>query len=169
MEYKPIKTTRSAEGFKYSKSSSYKPKKYNYSISKSVAKSIKKDYKREERRNRTSLARENRLNRRELVSTGKSFVAILLAVLLLVLLIRVMNGSSIPTFTSFLELLSSAPTVKVPFLSTVGTALGDWGVFNFLRDFIAFFNNIVNVLVFLFNGLANLVVYVVWFVRWLFA
>lgn len=96
-------------------------------------------------------------------------LGIIIVLMLLATLIRKLNGSDVtPTFTSFLELFSNVPEVAIPFQDFSAVNFGDWGVFNFLRDFISMLAEIVNVLIFLFNGIISVITYVVYFFRWLF-
>lgn len=99
--------------------------------------------------------------------------------LILTLLIRVLSFVSsgadlsdfenVPTFTGLLELLSTVePPFQIPFLLFKSSSLGDWGALNFIRNFIALFVKLVDVLVFIANGLAVLASYLSVLVQWLF-
>lgn len=107
---------------------------------------------------------------RESPRLGFSILGLIFVVLILAVLIRRFNNSDdIPTFTSLLEFLSNIKTVEIPFLKfNPVTDLGDWGLFNFLRDFIASVSQIVNVGVFMCNGIIALIQYIVVFCQWLF-
>lgn len=106
---------------------------------------------------------------RESPRLGFSILGLIFVVLILAVLIRRFNNSDdIPTFTSLLEFLSNIKTFEIPFLSFSPVSFGDWGIFNFLRDFIASISQIVNVGVFICNGLVVLIQYIIVFCQWLF-
>lgn len=103
------------------------------------------------------------------LKTGFSIVGIVFLLILVAVLIRRFNNSTdIPTFESLLTFLSEMPVPIIPFLSFSPTIFGDWGAFNFLRDFFANFSQIINVLIFLINGVLVLVNYIIVLMRWLF-
>lgn len=100
---------------------------------------------------------------------GFSILGIVFLLILCAVLIRRFNNSDdIPTFESLLHFLTEMPAPSIPFLSFSPSSFGDWGAFNFLRDFFATFSQVINVLIFLVNGLIVLVNYVIVFMRWLF-
>lgn len=103
------------------------------------------------------------------VGKGLNIAGILLLLMLLVLLIRKFNGSSAstPTFTSLLEWFSGFSSPTIPFL-TMSFDLGDWGIFNFIRDGLSWFVSIVDVLIFFVNGILSVVFYITRFFQWLF-
>lgn len=79
------------------------------------------------------------------------------------------NPNATPlTFTALLKSLENVPSVSIPFINVGMIQLGDWGLFNFLRDFIKLLIQIPNVLIFLINGVMNLVSYVIYFMSLLF-
>lgn len=99
-----------------------------------------------------------------------SLFSLILMVLIVAMLFRKFVGSkSIPTFTSFLELLTTVKTPSIPFSDFSFTAIAsDGGIFDFLKNFLNMFVALFNVIVFLANGLMSLGSYVYFFVRWLF-
>lgn len=106
---------------------------------------------------------------RERAKTGFSLLSLVVCVLLVAMLIRKFTGNNtVPTFTSFLEFLTNIDTPTIPFLNVTPVSLGDWGVFNFLRDFIIIFVDLGNVILFLVNGMWIIINYVFVFFRWLF-
>lgn len=121
---------------------------------------------------RSNYNREKSVNSKyrahKMQSTG-NILSIVLGVILMACMIRVMSGTgNLPTFSSLLAVLTEVPTVQIPFLSTVITNLGDWGIFNFLRDFFQTILSVLDVFIFLINGFINIMLYVVYFMRWIF-
>ncbi len=73
------------------------------------------------------------------------------------------------TFDGFLSVLENAPVFPVELLSQLDfTITLDWGVFNFLRDFINLFAPVLTVLSFVGLLLYNAIAYLLYFLRWLF-
>lgn len=106
---------------------------------------------------------------RERAKMGFSLLSLVVCVLLVAVLIRKFTGNNtLPTFTSFLEFLTNIDTPTIPFLNVTPVSLGDWGAFNFLRDFIIIFVDLGNVILFLINGIWIIINYVLVFFRWLF-
>lgn len=102
------------------------------------------------------------------VPTGR-ILSLIFSILLLVMIFRKFTGNNTtPTFTSFLEMLTNVKTPSIPFVNYSFSSLGDWGVFNFLRDFLNVFVDLFNVILFLVNGIMSLFQYVVSFVSWLY-
>ena len=103
------------------------------------------------------------------VKNGLSIAGILLLMMLLMLLIRKFTGSNagVPTFTSLLEWFSGFSAPTIPFLGT-SFDLGDWGMFNFIRDGLSWFVSIVDVLIFFVNGILSVIFYIPRFFQWLF-
>ena len=105
----------------------------------------------------------------EKVGSGLGIFGLIVGILLSVSLIKSLMGGSPVTFGGLLEYLSNAPTINMSLKSfEVIAPLGDWGVFNFLATFFNYFITIFNVLIFAFKGLGQVIVYVVYFVRFLF-
>ena len=102
-------------------------------------------------------------------SSGMSILGIVFFILLLGLLIRTLQGSyNVPTFTGLLKTLSEIQRPEIPFINIASINLGNWGLFNFLRDFFLILLDVVNVAIFLCNGILVLMQYVSIFFRWLF-
>lgn len=98
-----------------------------------------------------------------------SILGIVFLILLLAVLIRRFKGvGSYPTFTGFLEYFTSIQPPEIPFTSLTVTDLGDWGWFNFFREFVMSFMSILDVLIFFVNGLLSVITYVALFFTWLF-
>lgn len=83
---------------------------------------------------------------------------------------RFRSSEQIPTFTSLLEWFSGFEAPEIPFIAVESvTNLGDWTfAFNWLRDIIYASIQVINVVIFLCNGLVIATVYIGHFCRWLF-
>lgn len=97
-----------------------------------------------------------------------SVVIVIFTILFIVSYVRSLVGAGEITFTSFLEFIQSVPEVSFASNFIDMTILGDWGVFEFLRQFLNIFTNLISVIVYLFGGLVQLLLYVVYIVRYLF-
>lgn len=73
------------------------------------------------------------------------------------------------TLTGFLDFIHSAPNINMT-LSTFETfpTIAESGLLLDLYRFFNLFIGIANILVYAFKGLAQVVLYIVWFVRFLF-
>lgn len=102
------------------------------------------------------------------IPTGR-ILSLIFCILLIVMIFRKFTGNNnTPTFTSFLDMLTNVKTPSIPFVNFSFTVLGDWGVFNFLRDFLNVFVDLFNVILFLVNGIISLFQYVTSFITWLY-
>lgn len=107
-------------------------------------------------------------NKSSYINTRTVF-SIIIVILLSISLIRVLNSGDSISFSSFLEMLRDSPSINMPFrIFKDLTITADWGVFNFLRNFINVLGNITSVAVFISAGLANVLLYLVYFVRYIF-
>lgn len=97
-----------------------------------------------------------------------SVVIVIFTILFIVSYVRSLVGAGEITFTSFLEFIQTVPEVSFATNFIDLTILGDWGVFDFLRNFLNIFTNLISVIVYLFGGLVQLLLYVVYIVRYLF-
>ena len=95
-------------------------------------------------------------------------LSIVLSLLIVVALMRSLLGFQPIYFSSFLESLSQSPTVDITLSMTDLTIVGDWGLFDFLRNFINLFTGVISLLSFFATGLINLVLYLLYFSRFLF-
>lgn len=101
-------------------------------------------------------------------TTGSIF-KVLIAILIGVALVRVLSGNEIISFQTLLEYLGNAPVVNMPFkFFNDLTIVGDWGLFNFLKDFFNLTTGVVSILVFLATGLINAIIYLTYFIRFIF-
>lgn len=105
-------------------------------------------------------------------SHGVNFFSLILVILIGVSLIRILKGGSgdIVTFGSLLDLLRDAPQISSEVLTFVEQIeiIGDWGVFNFLRDFINDLVDLWSVLIWLGSSIVDLIIYIFYFLRWIF-
>lgn len=102
---------------------------------------------------------------------GLGVIGYVFVLLLIATLIRVMVGSqSLPTFTGFLETLSTAPAVEIPFISFDMTNFlgGEWAILDELRRVFAFLLSTFNVVIFFVNGIVSVITYITFLFRWLF-
>lgn len=105
----------------------------------------------------------------EKLGAGLGIFGLVVGILLSVSLIRSLMGGSSVTFGGLLQYLSCAPTINMSLKSfDIIPSFGDWGVFNFLSTFLNWFITIFNVLIFVFKGLAQVAVYLVYFIKFLF-
>ena len=115
----------------------------------------------------TTYERETNVRRGLPVSIlGIVFVLLIVALLFA----RFRNNEQTPTFTSLLEWFSGFEAPEIPFLTVESVAtLGDWTpAFNWLRDIVYTIIQLLNVAIFLCNGLVIATVYIAHFCRWLF-
>lgn len=98
-----------------------------------------------------------------------SVFKVLVCILILVSLWRLLGGVSPVSFGSFLEYMSNAPVISMPFkFFNDLTIVSDWGLFNFIRDFINLNTGVIGVLVFLATGAINAIQYITYFIRFIF-
>lgn len=160
------------EKYKTWKENSGKPKgkieKKSYKAHRKLSRKTLKANKFDLKVSKMNLRKEKRALRSERVGQAVSIFGIITAILLIVAVFRMLNGSSIPTFESFLDMLINLETVDIGFINNSVIVLEDWGFWNFIRNFLAFFIDIFNVIIFVFNGLINLVIYAYSILRWIF-
>ncbi len=104
------------------------------------------------------------------VGLAVKFVGIILLLCIVSMLIqRFQGGDGIPSFQSLFKFLSGwNPPFQIPFLSFNSFTSQDWGILNFIKDLFVMLAQVLNVLVFFFNGLVTVISYVVVFFQWLF-
>lgn len=99
----------------------------------------------------------------------KLFGIILLLCIVSMLIQRFQGGEGIPSFQSLFNFLSGwNPPLQIPFLTFNSFTSQDWGILNFIKDLFVMLAQVLNVLVFFFNGLVTVISYVVVFFQWLF-
>ena len=95
---------------------------------------------------------------------------LIVGILLSVCLIRFLVGGTPVTFGGLLEYLSSAPSIDMSMTSFNAISPLQWdGVLSGLASFFNFFITIFNVLIYAFKGVGQVVVYIIYFVKFLFA
>lgn len=93
----------------------------------------------------------------------KGILGLVFGILLFVTLVRVSMGSAnFPTFTGFLEMLTTVPEVSIPFVNTASLSLPGW------LSWLSVLIEPINIGIFFINAVGNLVVYIVYFAKWLF-
>lgn len=105
-------------------------------------------------------------------SHGLNFFSLILVILIGVSLIRILKSGSgdVVTFGSLLDLLRDAPQISSDVLTFVEQIeiISDWGIFNFLRDFINDLVDLWSVLIWLGSSIVDLIIYIFYFLRWIF-
>lgn len=99
-------------------------------------------------------------------SISRIFFGLLSAAFFIIVLCFIFRGRA-PTFSSLLDMLSNVPTVNFDF-SFASVPLGDWGIFNGLRDFVAGFMSILDFVGLLVSNLVYFLQFVFYFLRWIF-
>lgn len=105
-------------------------------------------------------------------SSGANFFTIVFMCLFLIMFFSAATGLDTSfTFTGFLEGLADSPSIDTSWIKTFNSLriTSDWDIFNFLRDFINTFMDIISVLLWLVTGIAQLVVYVGYLFRVFFS
>ena len=96
---------------------------------------------------------------------------IVLLLLLVIGLYRVSQGYSIPLFSDLLDILANSPTVQIPMY---GTLFADWvssanlGIFSFLSYIAGAFGVVIDLAIFIANGMLSIYQYLFYFIRWIF-
>lgn len=92
------------------------------------------------------------------------FLIIILVIISLAHFLRTGNLSDI-TFKGFIEFLSNAPSFDISWSMVDLTIYGDWGIFNFLREFFNWFTDIWEVCITLFGMIIESIEFIFYFVR----
>lgn len=105
------------------------------------------------------------------MSNKKSFIFNILflvfSILFIISLIRTMTGAPTLTFAGFLESLTTVPQISVGGFVDL-TIVGDWGIFEFFRSFLNFFANALSILIYAASQLINLIMLIVWALKYFF-
>ena len=99
------------------------------------------------------------------------FFKIVFFVLFIVMVFNVISSNDrVITFTSLLEGLEESPSVSSKWVTSfaANTISSDWGIFNFLRDFINSLIPIISFFLFIINGLVQVVFYFTYIIRTFF-
>lgn len=112
-------------------------------------------------------------NRQHFFNNAGIVFRLMLLIFIGILFLRVfwvLRGSSnTVNFTGFLEFLSNLNSVDVSISVADFSIGGDWGVFEFLRNFFNIFAQLFGVIVWLFSNIVNLINYLWQFVLFLFS
>ena len=96
-----------------------------------------------------------------------TILSLLLCLLFIIAFFRSVNGSEPLTFTGLLETLSNSP--KIALTNFLDFSInGDWGFFDFFRDFINLLSSILSVIVWLFSQLIQCIQYFVYIINFVF-
>lgn len=115
----------------------------------------------------------NTINRSRSTFNFRVLLRLLSIIAILILFIRLfwrLRGSSNTlNFTGFLKFLSNLNSVDIGAVNINSFVVGgDWGVFNFLRNFFNIFANLFGVVVWLSANVINVIRYLVAFIQFLF-
>ncbi|MBO4940311.1 MAG: hypothetical protein J6D30_04755 [Clostridia bacterium] len=106
------------------------------------------------------------LSREKGLGNGLGFVVLVLIVFALV---GIFTGKENQlTFTGLLRFLETCPEISMDWLNWAQYSLGDWGILNGLRDLLMMLIDTVNVVAFIGQSAFQLVLYVLWFLKFLF-
>lgn len=131
-----------------------------------------KQLKRNEKRFRARQLREER--KQNIDYSNKKYgnfgvFGVIILVLAIIVTARVLTGSSVEfSFKSLLDFASTAPSISANWSIVQNLIVGDWGLFEFLRNFINFSWSIFTVLICLCDLLFDSLAYIFYFVRGLF-
>lgn len=81
------------------------------------------------------------------------------------------DTSKVPTFTELLNIIQGAPVIQIPMLGNMfstWTGQVDWGYFYFLQVVFEFIGVIVDVWLFICNGMLSIYTYLYYFIVWIF-
>lgn len=133
---------------------------------------IKYKEKRQRMRNDRILRFRMRSSQRAMArSSGLNFFTVIFLVLFVLMFFSVASGvDSHITFTSLIESLADSPSIDTSWIKTFNSMRieSDWTIFNFLRDFLNTFVDIISVLLWIITGTAQLIVYIGFIFRVLF-
>ena len=102
-------------------------------------------------------------------SYSSMFIAIFSSILLVLVMLSVIKNGDTMTFTSFLDFLSSNSST-FDFVNYVDYSIvGDWGLFNFLRDFFNLFIQVLNLAIYLTKIFIALIKFFLVLLAWVFA
>lgn len=104
-------------------------------------------------------------DKKETQESAFGVLKLIFLILLIFAVVGALRNQDIFTFRGFLDLLQNAPQIDLGWLNWETINLGDWGLFNFLRDFFNFFIEIINVLAFAGTCIVQAILYVLYFVK----
>lgn len=128
-----------------------------------------KDLKADER-SLSSAAKSVNVDHKKSWGAFIKILGFLVVLMLAVYIIQSAQGTATPkTFTSFLEYFTTNTSdIQIPFITVPSLQIADWGVFNAIREFILLQIKLFNVLIFVVNGVINLVSYITFVFQWIF-
>lgn len=133
---------------------------------------IKYKARRQRIRNDRILKSRMRRSQNAMVRTsGLNFFTVVFLVLFVLMFFSVASGvDSHITFTSLIDSLADSPSIDTSWIKTFNSMRieSDWSIFNFLRDFLNTFVDIISVLLWIITGIAQLIVYIGFIFRVLF-
>lgn len=112
--------------------------------------------------------KEHNYNADSSFSAISRLLSIVVCFLIIVALARALMGQEPIYFSSFLEGLANAPSTTFALSMPKLYIDADWGIFEFFRNLLNSFGSIIQLLLFIVNGLVNLVSYLLYFVGFFF-
>ena len=130
---------------------------------KSTKKMNRAEAKAERKASKRQHARDRRV-RRESYDRGISIFALVLILLIVGALFSTFQQNDIPTFMSFIEFLSTAPSVPLDW-AVIPQITADWGIFNWAVSTINVMSSIVNFFGYITKSGVNALIFFLWFLR----
>lgn len=96
------------------------------------------------------------------------FFLVAFCFLLVVSVFRVANGGYALTFQSFLDSIQNMPSITDFVANLDLTITADWGIFNFLRDFINVLGTLTTSAMYITGLLMQVIVSIGWVIGWAF-
>lgn len=100
-----------------------------------------------------------------LIDNKGSIFSIVIMILLVISIFGVLANKELIDFGGFLSILRNAPTIDLGWLNLSSASIGDWGAFNFLKDFIYLILGALDVVSFIGTALLQVVLYIVYFLK----
>lgn len=97
-----------------------------------------------------------------------SFFKILILLVFAVSLIRVLSNSEVVTLRGLLQLLSDSPTIPLDWIKYTNLSVSWGGLLKPIATFINTMMDVFSFALFISVAAANVVLYAIYFVRWLF-
>lgn len=163
MEYRPIQRVYTNKPSKIS---------YSKSISKSIQRSnvradkdAKKAEKFEIKRAKAQYANDKKQLMQRDLGVVQLVFGIIFAIFLISFIVNLQNPNySLPTFANFLELINDIPQAQIPNLDIDKSLIS----IPIIGDILGFFTQIANAIVFLLNGVVQVVLFAFNFIGWIF-
>lgn len=100
-----------------------------------------------------------------LIDNKVSIFGIVIFILLIISIFAVLSDKQVIDFGGFLSILRNAPTIDLGWLNLSNASIGDWGAFNFLKDFIYLILGALDIVSFIGTALVQVVLYIVYFLK----